>query len=65
MGKGTLLTDHRLIKAYDVVEEQKIVEKNSWPRYDMYKYEIKLAIKDCLYLKIIHADVLSRGRTIE
>lgn len=51
----------RLMKACDVVEEQKIVEKNSWPHYDMYKYEIKLAIKDYLYLKIIHADVLSRG----
>lgn len=53
------------MKACDVVEEQKIVEKNSWPHYDMYKYEIKLAIKDYLYLKIIHADVLSRGWTIE
>lgn len=62
MGKGslTLPTDQRLMRACDLVEEQKIVEKNSWLHYDMYKCEIGLAIEDCLYLKIIHA-VLSRG----
>lgn len=60
-GKGslTLPTDQRLMKACDLVE-QKRVEKNSWPHYDMYKCEIRLAIKNCLYLKIIHAEVLSR-----
>lgn len=54
MGKGSLIlpTDQSLMKACDLVKKQKIVEKNSWPHYDMYKCEIRLAIKDCLYLKI-------------
>lgn len=62
MGKGSLAlpADQILMKGYDLLEQREL-KRTAGHTCDMYKWEITLASKDCLHLKIIHADIWAEG----